>query len=96
MQTSHYIAQWQYTVKNLRYALSVEPENQAVVEKLAWAQASVAAGQHTVPSTIASEWATNPFMRLTEASVKEYTGKDAPVDVLAEVRRRKTEWGRTH
>lgn len=54
----------QYTVKNLQFALTVEPENAKIAEKLAWAQKQRNAGFPTIPSTIAEELETNPFMRV--------------------------------
>eukprot|EP00160_Parvularia_atlantis_P001671 Unigene11354_Nuclearia_a/m.34665 Unigene11354_Nuclearia_a/g.34665 ORF Unigene11354_Nuclearia_a/g.34665 Unigene11354_Nuclearia_a/m.34665 type:complete len:168 (-) Unigene11354_Nuclearia_a:98-601(-) len=54
----------EYTVANLKFAESVEPDNAAVKRKLAWAQERRAAGEPTVPSTIGEELEHNPFMRL--------------------------------
>ena len=41
----------EYTVNNLRFAASVEPDNRDVAEKAEWAKAQVEGGKHTVPST---------------------------------------------
>lgn len=38
-------------MSNLQFALSVEPENTAVSDKLAWSRRILAAGGYTVPST---------------------------------------------
>lgn len=53
----------QYTVKNLLFALTVEPDNLRIQQKLTWAQNQRQAGQPTIPSTIEEELETNPFMR---------------------------------
>jgi hydroxyacylglutathione hydrolase len=53
----------EYTVRNLEFAATLEPGNQAIADKLAWARSRRTAGQPTVPTTIASERATNPFLR---------------------------------
>ena len=53
----------EYTVSNMQYALFVEKNNQAIKDKFAWAEARRAQGLPTMPSTIAEEHATNPFMR---------------------------------
>lgn len=53
----------EYTEKNLRFALTLEPNNDALRQKHAWAVAQARAGQPTTPTTIASEKATNPFFR---------------------------------
>ena len=67
----------EYTESNLHFAASVEPENAAVQEKLDRVQAiraNAAADWHdateaemTIPSTLAEEKATNPFMRSPDA-----------------------------
>jgi len=79
----------EYTVQNLRFAATVEPDNAAIREKLEAAQAARAKGEPTVPSTIADELAVNPFMRCDEPSVRaRFPGETGP-DVLAAVRRAK-------
>lgn len=59
----------EYTVANLRFALHVEPENAAVREALAEAEARRARGEATVPGTIERERATNPFFRFDEPAL---------------------------
>ena len=53
----------EYTEKNLRFALTLEPSNRALREKHTWATAQGASGASTTPTTIASEKETNPFLR---------------------------------
>ena len=53
----------EYTVRNLEFALTLEPQNRAIQDKLAWAKSRRAQGQPTVPTTIDSERETNPFLR---------------------------------
>ena len=53
----------EYTEKNLRFALTLEPDNAALREKHTWAQAQTKGGGTTTPTTIGSEKATNPFLR---------------------------------
>jgi len=57
----------EYTQSNGRYALVAEPDNAALVERMAEVDAMRAQGLPTVPTTIALERATNPFMRATSA-----------------------------
>jgi hydroxyacylglutathione hydrolase len=59
----------EYTEKNLRFAAMLEPSNRALAEKLASVQALRRAGRPTVPSTIAEEKATNPFLRTESAEL---------------------------
>jgi len=54
----------QYSVKNLQFALTVEPDNLRILEKLTWAQNQWQTGQPTIPSTIGDELESNPFMRV--------------------------------
>ena len=53
----------EYTEKNLRFAATLEPGNRALRDKLAHVEALRRAGKPTVPSTLAEERATNPFLR---------------------------------
>jgi hydroxyacylglutathione hydrolase len=60
--TSVYCAH-EYTQSNGRYALVAEPDNQALIARMAAVDAMRAAGEPTVPTTIGLERETNPFMR---------------------------------
>jgi len=60
--TSIYCAH-EYTQANLRFATAVEPANAAVAARNTAAQQLRAAGKPTVPSLLADELATNPFLR---------------------------------
>jgi hydroxyacylglutathione hydrolase len=57
----------EYTQSNGRYALVAEPDNRALSERMAEVDAMRAQGLPTVPTTIALERATNPFMRAASA-----------------------------
>lgn len=57
-------------MKNLQFALTVESENAKIAEKLAWAQSQRNAGFPTIPSTIAEELETNPFMRVDTSEIQ--------------------------
>lgn len=57
----------EYTQSNGRYAAAAEPDNAAVTERMKDVDAKRAAGEPTVPTTIALELATNPFLRATSA-----------------------------
>jgi hydroxyacylglutathione hydrolase len=60
----------EYTVANLRFARAVEPDNAATARRLAESEAARARGEPTLPSTIALERATNPFLRCDEPAVR--------------------------
>ena len=57
----------EYTQSNGRYALVAEPDNDAIVDRMRGVDAARARGEATVPTTIALERATNPFMRAGSA-----------------------------
>jgi len=59
----------EYTVANLHFAQTVEPSNTVLVDRLKSALVTRAAGKPTVPSTIALEKATNPFLRFDEPEI---------------------------
>ena len=52
----------EYTLSNARYAAHAEPGNAAVAERLAEIEARRARGEITVPTTVAMERVTNPFV----------------------------------
>ncbi len=70
----------EYTQSNGRYALAAEPDNQAIRARMAQVDAARARGEVTVPTSIAEELATNPFMRA--ASAKELGERRAAKDVF--------------
>ena len=61
----------EYTLANLRFAKAVEPHNAALLARIDEAEALRAAGTPTVPTSIALERATNPFLRTEAPSVRQ-------------------------
>ena len=59
----------EYTEKNLQFALTLEPGNAPLAKKMGAVEALRRAGKPTVPSTIAEEKATNPFLRTGSAEL---------------------------
>jgi len=53
----------EYTLSNARFAAHVDPENRDVARRLETTAAMRNAGQITLPTTVAEERATNPFVR---------------------------------
>jgi hydroxyacylglutathione hydrolase len=68
----------EYTQSNGRFALTVEPDNAALVARMDQVNAMRERGEPTVPTTIALEKATNPFLRAT--SVDELAERRAAKD----------------
>lgn len=81
----------EYTVSNLRFAVSVEPENKVLAEKLAWSLAQIEKKEHTIPSTIGEEKSFNPFMRTSEPVVAKAVGLPggSAIDVMKALREAK-------
>jgi hydroxyacylglutathione hydrolase len=59
----------EYTAANLRFGLACEPDNPALQQRISVTQQLRAANQITLPSTIALEKATNPFLRCTQPEI---------------------------
>jgi hydroxyacylglutathione hydrolase len=59
----------EYTEKNLQFALTLEPGNTALQARTRAVEALRQAGKPSIPSTIADEKATNPFLRTTSAEL---------------------------
>ncbi len=76
----------EYTLVNAAFATCVDPDNAALAARIAEARAQRAAGRPSVPSTIASERASNPFLRCDDPAlarrVAERSGSD-PNDRIA-------------
>jgi hydroxyacylglutathione hydrolase len=68
----------EYTLSNARFAVTVEPGNSALLARVADVESARAAGEATVPTTIALERATNPFMRA--ASAVEFAARRSAKD----------------
>lgn len=60
----------EYTLANLRFALTVEPANAQTSRRHRQCELLRAAGMVTLPSTIEEEQATNPFLRTRSAAVR--------------------------
>jgi hydroxyacylglutathione hydrolase len=79
----------EYTLDNLAFAQTVEPENKALQEKLAWARDRRAKQLPTVPSTLGEERTYNPFLRVREETVAAAMQERAPEKVMAKLREAK-------
>lgn len=81
----------EYTLANARFALSIEPDNGELVARASEVEKLRAAGEPTLPTTMAIEKRTNPFLRVNEPAIRSNLGMaDAtPAEVFAEIRKRK-------
>jgi hydroxyacylglutathione hydrolase len=88
----------EYTVNNLRFAAEVEPQNDELHQRLAAALELREKDEPTVPSSLAEELRTNPFLRCGQPSVRAAAERFAgtplgtEVEVFATVRAWKDGW----
>lgn len=81
----------EYTLSNARFALTIEPENDALKARAVEIEKLLVAGKATLPTTIGAELATNPFLRPQSAAIRNRLGMEKSSDwqVFAEIRERK-------
>lgn len=81
----------EYTIANLRFAQSLEPDAGPLMLRMARVAGLRAAGKPTVPVVLSEELGTNPFLRAGVPAMKQALGMPAATDAeaFAELRRRK-------
>lgn len=81
----------EYTQANAKFALTIDPENAALISRVSKIDSLRAAGRPTVPSSLADELETNPFLRSADPLIRARLGMERaePVEVFAEIRGRK-------
>ena len=81
----------EYTQSNGRFALSLEPKNEALQNRMIEVNKLRTAGKPTVPSTLGVEKSTNPFLRPNSEELQKTLGLEGYdlVDVFAEIRKLK-------
>ncbi|MCY7313345.1 MAG: hydroxyacylglutathione hydrolase, partial [Pseudoxanthomonas sp.] len=83
----------EYTLANAAFARAVDPANPALRSRTQEAQAMRDAGRPTLPVSMATERATNPFLRVDAAAVRDSVARrlgrqpGSRVEVFAELRR---------
>jgi len=88
----------EYTEKNLEFALTLEPGNPRLIERLKSARSERAKARSTVPSTMADEKETNPFLRWDSQEIQENLKKQFldltldTVSIFARVRQLKDQF----
>lgn len=84
----------EYTLANIKFALTIEPNNAALKARAVEAEQQVKAGKPTIPTTLKAEKAENPFLRADVpevASLLGMSGKSA-AEVFGEIRERKNKF----
>jgi hydroxyacylglutathione hydrolase len=85
----------EYTENNLKFAMTLEPDNRDVTSRYERVRAARARGASTVPSTMAEEKQTNPFLRWESKELQKTVtagSPDVPLDpvsIFARVRKMK-------
>ena len=88
----------EYTLSNIDFAKTVDGGNPALLERERADRALRAENRPTLPSTLALEKATNPFLRFHEPAMQtvaeRYLGRSdlRPADVFAAIRAAKDAW----
>jgi hydroxyacylglutathione hydrolase len=81
----------EYTLANGKFALTVDPRNEALKRRVAEVEALRSAGKPALPTSIDAEKATNPFLRADDPALMQALGMAGvdPAKVFAEIRNRK-------
>ena len=81
----------EYTLSNARFAVTVDPDNAALQQRAAEVEALREKGAATLPVSLATEFATNPFLRADDPAIRAHLGMEGAGDeaVFAEIRKRK-------
>ncbi len=88
----------EYTLNNIAFALSVEPDNPTLIQRVRKDRDRITHHQPTLPSTLGLELATNPFLRCDRPSLVRHAAQSAghtsltPEAVFAVLRRQKDEF----
>ncbi|TPW27306.1 hydroxyacylglutathione hydrolase [Pararhizobium mangrovi] len=81
----------EYTLANARFAVTVDPDNLSLQSRARDIETLREADKPTLPTTIAEELVTNPFLRPDDADIRAHLGMSDATDaeVFAEIRSRK-------
>ena len=81
----------EYTLANAKCALSVDPKNPALITRAREIELLRDQGKPTLPTTVALEKQTNPFLRANDPQIRALLGMEnaSDVDVFTEIRARK-------
>jgi hydroxyacylglutathione hydrolase len=76
----------EYTLKNIQFALTLNPEKNVLQQKYEWAQLIISKGEFTTGSKISEERIYNPFLKCHEQHMQEVTGTSTPEDCFKTIR----------
>jgi hydroxyacylglutathione hydrolase len=84
----------EYTLHNLKFAVGIDPDNQALRARFDRV-AALPADRCTTPLSLPEERATNPMLRWDSPAIQRFAGSTDPVEAFAAVRRAKDVWKET-
>jgi len=76
----------EYTLNNLKFALTVDPNNPILQARMLAVKIARADDQPTIPSNIGLEKQTNPFLRCDRPELQATTGYTDPLKVFTKLR----------
>ncbi len=81
----------EYTTANAEFALTIEPDNQVLQDRALEVKRLREEGLPTIPTTLAIELETNPFLRETSTAIRSHLALRyaSDVEVFSEIRERK-------
>ena len=81
----------EYTAANGRFAITIDPDNPALRQRITDIDTARGAGVPTVPSLLGLELDTNPFLRAADPAIAAHLGMEgaSAADVFSEIRSRK-------
>ncbi|ASC73265.1 Hydroxyacylglutathione hydrolase [Halomicronema hongdechloris C2206] len=82
----------EYTLKNLKFALTVDGQNPDLQQRFAMVKAARQRQQATIPSDLGLEKATNPFLRWDHLALQKAVQSHEPVQAFARLRSRKDQF----
>ena len=84
----------EYPLSNIKFALSIEPDNAALKKRAAEAQKQRAENKLTIPSLLRDEKEANVFLRADVPAVSASLGMSSktPAEVFGEIRERKNKF----
>lgn len=82
----------EYTLSNLKFAITIEPDNPDLQARLHQVEIARSQAQPTIPTTIGLEKLTNPFLRWDQPAVQQKAKGTSAVEVFATIRALKDEF----
>ncbi|MEL6603839.1 MAG: hydroxyacylglutathione hydrolase [Cyanobacteria bacterium J06614_10] len=82
----------EYTLSNLKFAVSVDSENEALRDRLAKVERDRQQNKPTIPALLATEKSTNPFLRWDSSALQSAANSRDPIAVFGHIRKLKDQF----